>query len=132
MVVLAAIATGIERAWPAPRNCMTCTPALSVSVTGVTPRVSPSTITCAPAGFVMMLTVPVPDGAAAGAKIQRAAMSATIATTAVTTAAIATGRGMRLFFVVAYGRVCLNGVAADAGGALHSDASASISGGGSL
>ena len=65
-----------------------------------------------------MLTVPVPDGAAAGAKYQRAVIRTTIASAAVATAAIKNGRGMCRFFELS--RAEVDGAA---GAAVHSDAS---------
>src|SRR5262249_24826048 len=129
--VPAAIASGIDRDWPPPRSCITCTPDLSVRLSGVTPSVSPSTMTSAPVGFVLMVTMPVPVGPAAGAKNHRDPTSALIAITAVTTAAISAGRGSRRPRPVA--AWCCGYVIGGGGGdAFHSDVSASMSGGGSL
>ena len=85
-------------------------------------------MTCAPGGFVLTLSVPLPLGGAAGAKIQRDASSAPMAMTAVTTAAITNGRGIRRRgFSSTTFEYPVAGV-----GALHSDVMASTSGVASL
>jgi hypothetical protein len=68
----AVIVTGIRRGAPLPRSSSACGPGLSETVTGVTPRSTPSMNSCAPGGLVETLSVP-SAGAAAGAKNRRAA-----------------------------------------------------------
>ena len=54
----AVIVMGMRRGGPSPRSSSACAPGLSVTVSGVTPRSTPSTNSFAPGGFVVMISVP--------------------------------------------------------------------------
>src|SRR5262245_8374404 len=94
--VPAVIVTGSARGSPAPRNSTLCVPALSVTVSGVTPLVWPSTTTCAPGGLLLMLSVPVAPTAGVARKYLRAPNTPTVDTTMSAAAAAATMLSGRL------------------------------------
>src|SRR4051812_9976662 len=54
----AVIVIGIRRGAPSPRSSSECGPLFSDTVTGVTPRSTPSTNSLAPGGFEFMISVP--------------------------------------------------------------------------
>ena len=54
----AVIVIGIRRGGPSPRSSIECAPGFSGTVTGVTPRSTPSTNSFAPGGFEFITSMP--------------------------------------------------------------------------
>src|ERR1700736_6784226 len=69
----AAIVIGMTRGAPPPRSSIACAPAFSMTVSGVKPRSTPSTNTCAPGGSVLTIKVPSLVGGGLGLTYRRAA-----------------------------------------------------------
>ena len=88
-----------------------CAPGFTATERGLTPRASPSTRTSAPAGLVLMLSVPVATCAAGAANIRRAPYTPAATSTRPSIAATATRPGPREASAVAAPNANVSGCA---------------------